>query len=160
MPYFSVPIEIPKPKVSFDWSDVYFLAESENQDFTDAKIVSAKNEFQSMIHQRALSIVLDKYPNWGYTDNKRAENFLRKTERELLKKCEGHVFEQVSVERDGSLRIVVDVEDVNDDDTITKALDLFAMYKRDKSVQTFGKPITFSPNDFDFDQFDEEEYLC
>lgn len=160
MPYFSVPINIPKPKVTFDWADVYFLAESENIDFNDAKIISAKNEFQSNIHQKALDIVLAKYPNWGYTDNKRAENFLRKTERELLKKCEGHVYEQISIERDGSIRIVVDVDDVNDDDTISKALDLFAMYRRDGKTQRFGKPINFQPSDFNFDQFEENEYLC
>lgn len=160
MSYYSVPITIPKKAISYDWSDIYFLAESEQDPFSDAKIVTAKNEYQSIIHLQALDIVFDKYPNWGYTNNKRAENFLRKTERELLKKCSGTIKESISYTEDGTIKIVVDVDDVNTDEAVERALNLFSMYRSDGGREEYGKPIKFKPSDFDFSQFEEDEYVC
>lgn len=160
MQYFSVPIEIPKKALSYDWSDVYFLAVSENEPFENAKIVSTKNAFRDLIYQQAISIVLDKYPNWGYRANKRAENFLRKTERQLLKQCDETIQESISMLDDGTIRIVVNVEDVMSDKAIDRALELFSMYKGAGAMETFGKAITFSASDFNFDCFDEDEYVC
>lgn len=157
--FYSVPIEVPKKKLSYDWSDVYFLAELENDPFADAKIISAKTEYTNIIHQQALAIVLKKYPNWGYTDNKRAENFLRKTERELLKQCKGEVRESISILEDGTIKFVVNVDDVNTDEAVERALNLYSMY-RGRRIEYYGKPIKFKPSAFDFDQFEEDEFVC
>jgi hypothetical protein len=158
--FYSVPIEIPKKKPTYDWSDVYFLATSENQPFDQAKIITTKTAFRNQIYQQALSVVLDKYPNWGYRDNKRAENFLRKTERELLKKCEGSVCEGVTHLYDGTIQIVVNVDDVNTDEAIERALQLYSEFTSDNKSHRFEKQIKFSATDFNFDQFDEDEYVC
>ncbi len=157
--HFSVPIELPPKKLSYDWSDVYFLAEAEQSSFNDAKIITLKQEFRNLIYQQALDCVLKKYPNWGYTDNKRAENFLRKTERDLLKGCNGSVREFIEIIDDGTIKIVVDVDDINSGECVDKALGLYSMY-RGNGREEFGKPVKFNPSQFDFNEFTEDEYLC
>ena len=159
--YFSVPITIPKKRISYDWSDAILLAESEHQPFTNTKIVSTKSEYRNIINAQAIDIVIAKYPDWRYRDNKRAENFLRKTERELLKKCDAVVYESVEVVVDGSIKIVVNCEDVSSDESVNLALNLFSMYRGDGEKITFGKPIKFNPQTFSHEDVGNgDSYPC
>jgi len=158
--HFSVPIELPPKKISYDWADVYFLAELEQSTYQDAKIITLKQSFRNQIYQQALDVVLSKYPHWGYTTNKRAENFLRKTERDLLKDCEGSVQEHIEILDNGTISIVVDVDDANSDAAIDRALEMYSMYRGNGARENFGRPVTYDKSQFNFAEFVEDEYLC
>lgn len=135
-----VPLSVTPKRISYDWNDVYFLAQSIGEEFSTVRIISLCSYTMNCINEDAVQRVLIKYPNWGYVSNKRAENLLRKTEREMVYAKEHYARECIKVQEDGSLMVVIDVEDVTSDEAIERTLQLISMYTDYGNDQFFGLP--------------------
>lgn len=135
-----VPLSIAPKRISYDWNDVYFLAQSLGDEFSSVRVVTLCSYVMNCINEDAVQKVLIKYPNWGYVSNKRAENLLRKTERELVYAKDHFARECIKVQEDGSLLVVIDIEDVNGDSAIDRTLQLISMYTEYGNDQYFGLP--------------------
>ena len=140
---FIVPIENPTLTVPYDWNSIIFQSQADNEPLSDVRIITTKSAYKDAVYEIALERVLMKYPDWGYRSNKRAEKHLRKVERELAKSQEITVREFVDYREDGTYIVSVNVEDINGEDCIDRALELISMYRKYGSKEEFGKPVQY-----------------
>ena len=140
---FIVPIENPSLAVPYDWNSIIFQSMADNEPMSDVRIITTKTAYKDAIHELALERVLLKYPDWGYRSNKRAEKHLRKVERELAKSQEITVREFIDYREDGTYIIAVNVDDVNDEGCVDRALEIVSMYRNYGSKEEFGKPVQY-----------------
>lgn len=129
------------PKPTIDWNQVYFSAESDNVSpdlkFKSAKIVSINAELLRIANFQATISTIQKYPEWPYKSNKRAENFLHKMEKKYFAVGPSALCESIEKLEDGSYRIVMD-HNPTLDPTI-QALELYQKYDGSNFHQ-IGKP--------------------
>lgn len=117
-----------KPQPRIDWSSLYFTAVAENEQFTDVQIVTAKSEYDRIAGDLTF-------------DSSMANPF------SMPKLPNIEVREAVTVDDQGSFRVVIHADAVSDD-IIWKALDMVAdaMYHLDGNSGTiyFSDAISFT----------------
>ena len=153
---FSVPINKPALSVPYDWNNIIFQAQCDGEQVSDVRIITTKTAYRDTVHELAMDTVLHKYPDWGYRNNKRAEKHLKKIERELAKSGTISVREYVDRREDGTYIVAVNVDDINSEYTIERALSLISMYRKYDSKEEFGKPLTYLYDDCWVDVDDED----
>ena len=144
---FSVPINKPSLAVPYDWNSITFAAHADGEPLSDVRIITTKAAYKDCIFEISLERVLLKYPDWGYRNNKRAEKHLRKVERELAKSQTVTVREFVQYREDGSYLVAVNVDDINGESTVDRALELISMYRKIGTKEEFGRPISYLYNE-------------
>lgn len=144
---FIVPINKPQLTVPYDWNSIIFQSISDGEELSDVRIITAKTAYKDAIHELALETVLQKYPDWGYRSNKRAEKHLRKVERELAKSQTVTVREFIDRREDGTYIIAVNVDDINSETTVDRALEIVSMYRKYGNKEEFGLPLQFNYNE-------------
>lgn len=141
---FIVPIENPTLTIPYDWNAIIFQSMADGEPMSDVRVISTKSAFKDAVHEIALERVLQKYPDWGYKSNKRAEKHLRKVERDIAKHENVTVREFVDFREDGTYLIAVNVDNVNDDNCIDRTLELVSMYREYGAKEEFGTPMQYT----------------
>lgn len=116
-----------KPQPRIDWSSLYFTAAAENEQFTDVQIVTAKSEYDRIVGELTF-------------DGSMTNPF------SMPKSPNIEVREAVTVDDQGSFRVIIHADAVSDD-VMWKALDMVAdaMYHLDGNSGTiyFSDAISF-----------------
>lgn len=125
---------IPISQDKIQWSDLIISANADSEIFSNMRIVTARSEFISKAQELALHQL--------YQGNKLlSDSEIDKVTDSIIKTANITVFESVSI-LDGDITVCIN-EDVIDDDTIWKALDMVYHAMNIGGNWTSSHPLVF-----------------